>query len=106
MIRPYILAESNWKAIKETRFELAILPWGACEAHNFHLPYSTDIIEAEHIAAEAARIVWDKGQKIIVLPVIPFGVNTGQHDVARGADGFCRGWRADAVPQRATGQRS
>jgi creatinine amidohydrolase len=82
MIRPYILAESNWKAIKETRFELAILPWGACEAHNFHLPYSTDIIEAEHIAAEAARIVWDKGQKIIVLPVIPFGVNTGQHDVA------------------------
>lgn len=81
MIRPYILAESNWKAVKETTFELAILPWGACEAHNYHLPYGTDIIEAEQIAAEAARLVWEQGEKIVVLPVIPFGVNTGQHDV-------------------------
>lgn len=81
MIRPYILQESNWKSIKETRFELAILPWGACEAHNFHLPYGTDIIEAETIAAEAARQVWEQGEKVIVLPAIPFGVNTGQHDV-------------------------
>jgi creatinine amidohydrolase len=81
MIRPYILAESNWKAIKESKFEVAVLPWGACEAHNFHLPYGTDIIEAEQIAAESTRIVWEQGEKIIVLPSIPFGVNTGQHDV-------------------------
>ena len=81
MIRPYILAESNWKAIKETKFEAAVLPWGACEAHNYHLPYATDIIEAEDIGAEAARIVWERGEKLIVLPAIPFGVNTGQHDV-------------------------
>jgi len=57
MISPYILAETNWKAIKETKFEAAVLPWGACEAHNYHLPYGTDIIEAESIGAEAARIV-------------------------------------------------
>ncbi|HRK55709.1 MAG TPA: creatininase family protein, partial [Cyclobacteriaceae bacterium] len=24
---------------------------------------------------------WEKGSKIIVLPTVPFGVNTGQHDV-------------------------
>ncbi|GHN00263.1 amidase [Cytophagales bacterium WSM2-2] len=81
MSRPYILSESNWKAVKETSFELAILPWGACEAHNYHLPYGTDIIEAERIAAEAARLTWEQGEKIVVLPAIPFGVNTGQHDV-------------------------
>src|SRR5258707_1701618 len=81
MIRPYILGESNWKMVKETRFEVAVLPWGACEAHNYHLPYGTDIIEAESIAAEASRIAWERGEKIIVLPAIPFGVNTGQHDV-------------------------
>jgi creatinine amidohydrolase len=80
-MRPYILAESNWKYIKETSFDAAILPWGACEAHNYHLPYGTDIVEAEQVAAESARIAWEKGAKVIVLPPIPFGVNTGQFDV-------------------------
>ncbi len=80
-MRPYLLKENNWKYIKEASFDLAILPWGATEAHNYHLPYGTDIIEAEAIAAEAARIGWEKGSKIIVLPTVPFGVNTGQHDV-------------------------
>ncbi|NJM26960.1 MAG: creatininase family protein, partial [Bacteroidia bacterium] len=80
-MRPYILAENNWKTIKDASFEVAILPWGACEAHNYHLPYGTDIIEADHVAAESARIAWERGAKVIVLPTIPFGVNTGQADV-------------------------
>ena len=80
-IRPYILAESNWAAIKKTDFEMAILPWGATEAHNYHLPYATDIYEADYIAAAAAKIAWEKGAKPIVLPTIPFGVNTGQSDI-------------------------
>jgi creatinine amidohydrolase len=80
-IRPYILAESNWETIKDADFELAILPWGATEAHNYHLPYATDIYEADYIAAAAAEIAWEKGAKPIVLPTIPFGVNTGQSDI-------------------------
>lgn len=80
-MRPYILAESNWKAIKEQEIELAVLPWGATEAHNYHLPYGTDIIEADSIAAEAGRLAWEKGAKVIVLPTVPFGVNTGQPDI-------------------------
>ena len=80
-MRPYILAETNWKSVKDSEFELAILPWGATEAHNYHLPYGTDIIEGEHIAAESARIAWEKGARIIVLPTMPFGVNTGQADI-------------------------
>jgi len=80
-MRPYILAESNWKTLKEQAVELAILPWGATEAHNYHLPYGTDIFEADEIAAEAARLAWDEGAKIMVLPTIPFGVNTGQTDI-------------------------
>jgi creatinine amidohydrolase len=81
MIRPYILQENNWKEIKETTYEVAVLPWGATEAHNYHLPYGTDIIEAESVAAESARLAWETGVKLIVLPVIPFGVNTGQFDI-------------------------
>lgn len=80
-MRPYILAETNWEALKNAEFELAVLPWGATEAHNYHLPYATDIIEADHIAAESARLAWEKGAEVIVLPTIPYGVNTGQTDI-------------------------
>lgn len=80
-MRPYILAENHWRTVEETPYEVAILPWGATEAHNYHLPYGTDVFEAESIAAEAARIAWASGAKVTVLPCIPFGVNTGQFDV-------------------------
>jgi creatinine amidohydrolase len=80
-MRPYILAETNWKALKDTRFELAVLPWAATEAHNYHLPYSTDTIEADYLAAESARLAWERGARLIILPAIPFGVNTGQSDI-------------------------
>ena len=80
-IRPYLLAETNWNTLQNASFELAILPWGATEAHNFHLPYGTDVYESDFIAAESAKIAWEKGAKVIVLPTIPFGVNTGQADI-------------------------
>ncbi|MDX1619313.1 MAG: creatininase family protein, partial [Balneolaceae bacterium] len=80
-MRPYILAETNWKTLKEQHVELVILPWGATEAHNYHLPYATDNIEADGIASEAARLAWERGAHIMVLPTIPFGVNTGQTDI-------------------------
>jgi creatinine amidohydrolase len=80
-ISPYVLAETNWKSLKNADFQLAVLPWGATEAHNYHLPYSTDIIEGTAIAEEAGRIAWEKGAKVIILPTIPFGVNTGQADI-------------------------
>lgn len=82
MIRPYILKETNWKAVKDTNFQLAILPWGATEAHNYHLPYGTDQYLADGISEEVGKISWEAGQKVIVLPSIPFGVNTGQMDIS------------------------
>ncbi|MEO6722925.1 MAG: creatininase family protein [Ferruginibacter sp.] len=80
-MRPYILAETNWKHIKDASIELVVLPWGATEAHNYHLPYGTDVFAADLIAAEAARIAFENGAKLVVLPAIPFGVNTGQSDI-------------------------
>jgi len=79
--KPYLLKETNWKSVKTTQYKVAILPWGATEAHNYHLPYGSDIYETEVIAENAAQIAWDNGAKIIVLPVIPFGVNTQQLDI-------------------------
>lgn len=80
-MRPYILSEANWKSLQTDRYDIAVLPWGATEAHNYHLPYGTDVIEADYIAAESARLAWEKGVKVVVLPTIPFGVNTGQSDI-------------------------
>ncbi|MFD1315505.1 creatininase family protein [Namhaeicola litoreus] len=81
MLRPYILAETNWKHLHKEKIELAVLPWGATEAHNWHLPYATDNIEADSIGAEATKIAWENGSKVMLLPTIPFGVNTGQSDI-------------------------
>lgn len=81
MIRPYVLADTNWKHLKDENFDLAVLPWGATEAHNYHLPYATDNFQAEAMTTEAAKLAWEKGSKVVVLPTIPFGVNTGQKDI-------------------------
>ena len=35
----------------------------------------------EKIANESAQSAWNKGARVIVLPTIPFGVNTGQLDI-------------------------
>ncbi|WP_201979639.1 creatininase family protein [Hymenobacter rubidus] len=79
--RPYILAETTWKSVQENNYEVVVLPWGATEAHNYHLPYATDNVQADHVAAEAARKAWEQGAKVVVLPCVPFGVNTGQLDI-------------------------
>ncbi len=79
--RPYILAETTWQAVKDAAFEVVVVPWGATEAHNYHLPYGTDNYQCDYVAAEAARLAWEQGAKVVVLPTIPFGVNTGQLDI-------------------------
>jgi creatinine amidohydrolase len=79
--RPYVLAESSWKAVDATPYTVAILPWGATEAHNYHLPYATDNIQSEQVAVRAAACAWERGAKVVVLPTVPFGVNTTQLDI-------------------------
>ena len=60
---------------------MAVLPWGATEAHNYHLPYGTDVYEANAIGSASGKKAWEKGAKVVILPTIPFGVNTGQTDI-------------------------
>jgi creatinine amidohydrolase len=79
--RPWILAETTWKTVSATPYEVAVLPWSATEAHNYHLPYGTDTLQSEHIAAESAGLAWDAGARVMVLPAVPLGVQTGQLDI-------------------------
>jgi creatinine amidohydrolase len=79
--RPYLLEEATWPSVREAPYQVAVLPWGATEAHNRHLPYGTDTVETERVAAESARLAWEAGARVVVLPAVPFGVNTGQIEI-------------------------
>ena len=79
--RPWVLGDTPWSVVDQTPYEVAILPWGATEAHNRHLPYATDTIQAERLCITAAAQAWQAGARSVVLPAVPFGVNTGQLDI-------------------------
>jgi creatinine amidohydrolase len=76
MARPWILAETNYAATKETRFQVAVLPLGATEPHNLHLPYGTDVFEATTIGEHICEAAYQQGAKVVLLPTIPYGTET------------------------------
>jgi creatinine amidohydrolase len=78
--RPYVLEEANYRQLLDAPPNVAVLPWGATEAHNYHLPHGTDVIEATTIAVAAAGIAHKRGATPVVLPAIPFGNNAQQLD--------------------------
>lgn len=80
-MKPYILKETNWHTVKDTTYRIAVLPWGATEAHNYHLPYGSDTYMATEIAQRSAALAWERGVKVLVLPEIAYGVNSGQLDI-------------------------
>jgi creatinine amidohydrolase len=75
-MRPYILAEQNHAFIRAQRWEVAVLPFGATEPHNLHMPYATDNYQVEEIGRRACEAAYNAGAKVLLLPVMPFGVNT------------------------------
>jgi len=80
--RPYLLLEANHRQLSESPPQVAVLPWGATEAHNRHLPYGTDVIEATKLAERAAELAFARGARVVVLPTIPFGNDEQQLDQA------------------------
>ena len=63
-------------------FSLVILPWGATEPHNYHLPYLTDSILSYELALEAADEALASGVRAMVLPSVNLGSqNPGQREL-------------------------
>jgi creatinine amidohydrolase len=75
------LASATWPTVRDQHYDVAVLPWGATEAHNTHLPYATDTIQVEAICDRAAERAMQAGARVLVLPAIPFGVQTGQREI-------------------------
>lgn len=72
----------TWSDVKSTKFDLAILPWGATEPHNLHLPYTTDNLLSRAVSLDAATKAELRGVRSVVLPAIPLGAqNPGQTEL-------------------------
>lgn len=69
------LAATNQHRLSQHAYELAVLPIGATEAHNRHLPEGQDFLVAEHIARRCCAAAWAQGHRVLCLPTLPFGVD-------------------------------
>lgn len=77
------LTVSCYGKVKDVKYDLVILPWGATEPHNLHLPYLTDCILSHDIAVDAAEAALQhSGVRCMVMPPVPFGAqNPGQREL-------------------------
>ena len=74
--RPWILAETNYATVKRQPYEAVVLPMGATEPHNLHLPYGTDTYQVTAIAERACEAAWARGARVGMLPTMPYGTET------------------------------
>ncbi|MEZ6072589.1 MAG: creatininase family protein [Pirellulales bacterium] len=78
--RVWKLAENHYGDVKTREFEVAVLPLGATEPHNLHLPYGTDTLEAETVGERLCAAAHAQGAKVVLLPAIPYGTETNQRE--------------------------
>ena len=79
----YDITAAKWGDVKKVeKYDMAILPWGATEPHNLHLPYCTDVLISKAVALEVAEEAGKRGFNVMVLPGVPFGSqNPGQNNL-------------------------
>ena len=75
-MKPWRLSELTYSETKDHDFALAVLPWGATEPHNLHLPHGTDNFQVEALADRACELAHGRGAKVVLLPGVPFGTQT------------------------------
>lgn len=71
----------HWPQVRSAPWPVALMPWGATEPHNTHLPYGTDTILGRAVASRVAARCLARGLRVVALPALPFGVNTTQLDL-------------------------
>ena len=77
-MRHWNLAETNYGTVKQHEYEVAVLPLGATEPHNLHLPYGMDTIEGELVGEKICEAAAARGAKVVLLPTVPYGTQTNQ----------------------------
>jgi len=77
--RPWLLAECSYADFKTALPAVAVLPFGATEPHNLHLPYATDNIEADLVGEAICRAAYEQNAWCLCLPTVPYGTESNQH---------------------------
>jgi creatinine amidohydrolase len=80
----WVLAEQNHAFIRQRQWQVAVLPFGATEPHNLHMPYGTDNFQVDEIGRRACERAYRAGAKVLLLPTMPFGVNTNYMKIPGG----------------------
>jgi len=80
-MRPWILAETTYAQTRANRYEVAVLPLGATEPHNLHLPYGTDTLEGDIVGREICAAAYQRGAKVVLLPTVPYGTQTNMRQL-------------------------
>jgi creatinine amidohydrolase len=80
-MRESILAEQTHAFVRGQHWQAAVLPFGATEPHNLHMPYGTDNFQVEVLAQRACQKAYDAGARVVLLPTMPYGVNTNHLQV-------------------------
>ena len=83
MNRTLDLMTSAYGYTRALHYEMAILPWGATEPHNLHLPYLTDAILSHDVAVDAVEMALEQyGKRCMVMPPVYMGSqNPGQREL-------------------------
>ena len=75
MIEEWDLAATNLGRLSQRSYEVAVLPVGAVEPHNRHLPEGQDFRHATWVARRSCELAWEQCRSVICLPTLPYGVD-------------------------------
>jgi len=74
-INDWELLTASQHTLSKNRYDVAVLPIGATEAHNRHLPEGMDWLHTTAIARRACQRAWQQAGRVILLPGLPYGVD-------------------------------
>ena len=75
MIDQWDLTAMNMHRLSQRHYEVAVLPTGAIEPHNRHLPEGQDFLHTTEVVRRCCKLAWEKSPSVLCLPTIPYGVD-------------------------------
>lgn len=80
MINEWDITQTNLYRLSKKKLEVAVIPVGAIEPHNLHLPEGQDFLHTTYVAKQSCKLAWEKCKSVICLPTIPYGVDCNLMD--------------------------
>ena len=79
-IAEWDLSSANLGRLAQRSYEVAVLPVGATEPHNRHLPYGQDFLHGTYVGRRCCEEAWRQSPNIACLAGVPYGVDCNLMD--------------------------